>query len=135
MGMSLSRPSRQRTMAWLLVAAFLPSLVFAGHWPAIAVAIPGTGWSIGLPAAGHAHAPAGSGHAHDQHAEHCHADMATCAGQPFTGGATVAALQEITLAAVVGGLLVAVALAALPAWRGHAPPPPFEPPRPGLRLP
>jgi hypothetical protein len=121
-------------MAWLLAAAFLPSVLFVGHWPAFAVAVPGTAFSIGLPAAGHAHAHPGGADAQSQgeHADHCHAEMASCAGQPFTGGATVAALHDIALAAIAGGVLVAVAAGAVAAWRGHPVAPPFEPPRAAL---
>jgi hypothetical protein len=118
-------------MAWLLAVAFAPSLLFVGHWPSFAIALPGTGLSIGLPAAGQAHTHAGGGsHAHDEHAAHCHAEMASCSGQPFTGGATVAALQEIASAAIAGGALLAVAAAAAVAPRGRSLRPPVEPPRP-----
>lgn len=135
MGLSLSRGTRQRTMAWLLAAAFLPSVLFVGHWPAFAVSLPGTSLTVGLPAvAGHAHAHAdGAGtHSHKDHADHCHAEMASCAGQPFTGGATVAALHDIALAAIAGGVLVAVAAGVAAAWRAHPVAPPFEPPRAAL---
>lgn len=72
-----------------LFVALLPSVTFFGHWQ-VRVEIPGTDYYVG------ASQPQIDSHSEDghNHASHCHENMATCSDVPFTGGATVAMLQD-----------------------------------------
>jgi hypothetical protein len=71
-----------------LLAAYLPSLVFLGHWP-LRVDIPGTDLYVGLPKqAAHSHT---EGHGHENH---CHESAASCSDAPVVSTATVGLLEE-----------------------------------------
>lgn len=84
----------RRTLPWLLLIAYLPSLTFVGHF-SLDINIPGTAWYIGLPESpGHsahndglAGVNGSAGHFHD-HAEHCHIDLASCSDAPYAGSAS-----------------------------------------------
>lgn len=112
------RQQAGRWRAWILLVAFVPSLTFAGHWPALAITIPFVRATIvvnlgGASRTGHDDGAA-SGQAQgddaEQHARHCHADAASCSDIPFTGGSAFALLQDsvallaaaATLSAIVG---------------------------------
>jgi len=73
---------------WALLLAYLPSLLFLGHWEP-RVAVPGTPWSFGLPV-GREYADEAAG----DHARHCHGDAAGCSDVPFTGGPGIALMAE-----------------------------------------
>jgi hypothetical protein len=64
-----------RRAALLLFAALLPMLTYVGHWPAFAIAIPGTAYELSLPFVA-AETAAGDHH------QHCHADAADCSSGP-----------------------------------------------------
>lgn len=107
-----------RTRQLALLLAYLPSLLFIGHWP-LAVDIPGTDLYIGLPltpaARSHAGPTTPEGEGHD-HAQHCHADLGACSDVPFTGASPFALLSEAVAFLGAAGLLLFVACGP---WRPH----------------
>lgn len=77
-----SHAARRRAV-WLIVAAYLPSLLFLGHWE-LKIDIPGTDYYVGTPEWGHSHAE------HEgEHEEHCHTKLNSCARVPLTTTAFV----------------------------------------------
>ncbi|MEZ4493856.1 MAG: hypothetical protein R3C29_11150 [Dehalococcoidia bacterium] len=112
------------TVARLLLAALLPSLLFIGHWQLpLSIPIPGTVYSLGAgPQAAHDHA---------DHASHCHADAAGCSSAPQSAQTAAANLHELALA--LGGLSALALLALAAYWRPtriHGFGPELRPPRP-----
>lgn len=109
----------------LLLVAIVPTLTYFGHWPVVAVDIPGTDFYIQLPGSeghpgGDDHgfgATAGSHSDAHEHAQHCHGDTATCTDMPFTGASAFALMEESLAALGIAGLLT---LVALQAWRSEA---------------
>lgn len=77
----------RHVMAWLLFAAYLPSLSFVGHWEPH-FDIPGTDYYVGLPHG------AGHDHDHSDHAQHCHANLGSCSDLPLVSTATVGLLAR-----------------------------------------
>ncbi|MCC7364450.1 MAG: hypothetical protein IT303_08755 [Dehalococcoidia bacterium] len=74
-----------RRGSWLLLAAFLPSLLYAGHWT-LQLDIPGTDYYIGF-------AQRSDGHQHaGDHDAHCHGDPEGCTDSPPTISVPVATL-------------------------------------------
>lgn len=76
---------RQQLHAGLLLFAFLPTLVFLGHW--------GDTLTTGPLVVGHAAAlidqtpQVREQHAEEaEHAEHCHTNLASCSAQPLPSG-------------------------------------------------
>lgn len=116
----ITRPRRlQRVVSWLLLLSLLPMVTFFGHWPALALAVPGTGFELRVPFSGsppaaaapggHVHAD-GSGHDHGgDHEAHCHASMASCGDARVGGAAPVTVLLETVVLLLSGGPWVAVA--------------------------
>jgi len=106
-----SHAARRRVVV-LLLAAYLPSLLFLGHWD-LQIDIPGTNYYVGLPVRPHNHPDDGEGHG-----EHCHTDMGDCARTPLAATAPVfliaAALEGEAYQA--HGILVPAAL-----WAPHGP--------------
>ncbi|PFG73506.1 hypothetical protein [Tepidiforma thermophila] len=125
-------------VARVLLVSLLPMLSFFGHWPALAVPIPGTGIELQLPFSGpvpgdggtHDHAD-GHAHAPGDHEAHCHAEMATCAETQVGGQAPVTVLLETVLQLLGAGAWVAfaacAALAPRPADPAGIDPPPRTP--------
>lgn len=109
MRIRLTSPRNRQRLALFLLLAMLPSLSYMGHWPQ-EVSIPGTRYDLNVPFVG---APA-EPHAGDSHAAHCHGDSAECSDAPFTGAATIALMTESVAMLTLGGLLVAIGVAA---WR------------------
>ncbi len=94
-------------VACLLLAAWLPSLLFIGHWQIpVSIPIPGTQFSLG-----------GAGvslHAHGDHAGHCHSDSARCSQAPASPEAPAADLREQAVALGLDGLAT---MAVTATWR------------------
>ncbi len=78
----------------MLLLAWLPGLAFFGHWSDLAAPL-----GI-LPTASHAHASA------EDHAAHCHADVATCSEQGSAPVPIVPPHLAVGVAATVGLLLI-----------------------------
>jgi hypothetical protein len=129
-------------VAWLLFLGLLPMLTFFGHWPAMAVAIPGTSIVLQVPFSG---PPPGAGHAHSHgpggsqgsdtgdHEAHCHASMASCGDTRVAGGAPVTVLLETVSLLLGAGPWLAIAARAAAALRA-ADPRTFDPPPRGVLL-
>lgn len=81
---------RQRQLTLALLVAYLPSLLFLGHWP-LQLDIPGTDFYVGLPKPGDSATHSDSGH---DHARHCHEGASSCGDVPVISSATVALLHE-----------------------------------------
>lgn len=105
-------------MRWLLLAAFLPTLTFLGHWP-LRVDIPGTAIYVGLPDANRA-----AGHDHHRH---CHADAASCSDAPVTGTATIGLLANSVAFSGLQSPLIGM-VTAQPSFRAQADVAPDYPP-------
>ncbi|GMU41231.1 MAG: hypothetical protein AMXMBFR23_20970 [Chloroflexota bacterium] len=108
-------PSRRapRRAALILVLAWLPGLAFFGHWSELAAPL-----GI-LPAPSHSHAASGD------HADHCHADVSTCADQGSAPVPVVPPHLALGVAATVA-LLLSVSGKRLPlgqSWLPLTPPP------------
>ena len=127
-----------KSAGWVLLASLLPMLSFFGHWPALAVPIPGAGIELRLPFSGpppgqggtHSHAD-GAAHAPGDHEAHCHTAMATCAETQVGGQAPVTVLLETVLLLLGAGGWVATAACAACSPRAADPagidPPPRTP--------
>ncbi len=118
----LTGPNSRRRMAWALLVALAPTLMYAGHWN-VHVELPG-GYYLGIP--GGRQETAGDDEAHHRH---CHGDSASCSEAPLTGGASVGHLAEAT-PVLTGAAPVAVLAAA--GWRptsSLSPAPELLPPR------
>ncbi len=103
MGADLGSP----TVARLLLAALLPSLLFIGHWQLpVSIPIPGTQYSLGGAGA--------SLHTHGDHAGHCHSDSEHCSQAPVSPQAPAANLRELAVALQLATLAT---LAVTATWR------------------
>ena len=104
--------------AWALLLAFLPTVMFLGHWT-FHVDIPGTNLYIlivpGEPTQADSHADAHS--AGENHDRHCHAGVASCSDVPLTGISAFALLNDSLVYLGVAGALIALAAIA---WRPRA---------------
>jgi len=116
--------ARLQLQSKFLLLAILPALMFFGHWPEITVHVPGSSLDLTVPFASEdaAHQPAGavtgptagsSGDAHE-HAQHCHADAASCTDAPFTGASAFGLLNDTLLLLGAGALMTLVIASA---WR------------------
>lgn len=93
---------RPRALAWLLAAAYLPSVTFFGHWD-LHFDVPGTNVYVGFvaphEAAAHTHTHAHGGTSGDDpaagdHDRHCHAGAAACGDAPVLSTVAVALLAR-----------------------------------------
>ncbi|MCL6643894.1 MAG: hypothetical protein K6U88_02755 [Dehalococcoidia bacterium] len=110
-------------LAAVLLLALLPTLTYFGHWPAIALPIPGTADVLVLPFA------SGETAAGDHH-QHCHADAAECSSGPGSFPLAVSLLAAAVALAVPGGPLLPARLRERRLALQHAPEPEPGPPRP-----
>lgn len=96
---------RLRWRSTLLLVAILPALTFFGHWPTMTFHIPGAALDLTVPFVSEetAHSvagdttggpTAGSGSEGHEHAQHCHADAASCTDVPFTGASAFGLLND-----------------------------------------
>ncbi len=116
---------RLRWRSKLLLVAILPALTFFGHWPVITLHVPGAALDLTVPFVSEetAHSASGdttggptagsSSDAHE-HAQHCHADAASCTDVPFTGASAFGLLND-TMAFLGAGALLMLMIAT--AWR------------------
>jgi hypothetical protein len=118
-----------RIGARALLIAFLPSLLFLGHWT-IRFDIPGTDLYVGMPESAHVHTE-GDGH---DHAQHCHANVASCSDVPFTGASAFALMSESVAYLGFGGVLLALGLCWWTPSRTATVAPEPTPPRRGAAL-
>ena len=109
----------------LLLVAFLPSLLFFGHWE-LSVAIPGTGYRVGVPVAPEA---ARDGHeAEGSHESHCHESAASCSDTPLTGISWIAHLSEAIAFIGLSGVLIGIGMTTWLPLRGRCVRPEVPPP-------
>ena len=109
-------------LAAVLLLALLPTLTYFGHWPAIAIPIPGTADVLVLPFA------SGETAAGDHH-QHCHADAAECSNGPGSFALAVSLLAAAIALALPGGPLLPVRARVPRLALQHLPAPEPGPPR------
>lgn len=109
-------------LAAVLLLALLPTLTYFGHWPAIAIPIPGTADVLVLPFA------SGETAAGDHH-QHCHADAAECSSGPGSFALAVSLLAAAVALALPGGPLLPVRAPITRLALQHLPAPEPGPPR------
>lgn len=92
--------NRTRLGPLLMLAAYLPALLFVDHWT-LRLDIPGSDYYVGLPAErdlGHQHA------GDESHSSHCHESVASCSDTRVTTGTTIAVLAAVVFALTLGGI-------------------------------
>lgn len=127
----------------MLLIAILPALTFFGHWPVITIPMPGAALDLTVPFVSEesAYEPAGattpgtttgsSSDAHE-HAQHCHADAASCTDVPFAGASAFGLLNDPMALLGAGALLTIVIGTTWKPRRGAAIGPDLRPPRASL---
>ncbi|PFG73166.1 hypothetical protein [Tepidiforma thermophila] len=109
-------------LAAVLLVALLPTLTYFGHWPAVAIPLPGTAAVLALPFA------SGETAAGDHH-QHCHADAAECSSGPGSFALAVSLLAAAIALALPGGPLLPVRAPTTRLALQHLPAPEPGPPR------
>lgn len=89
---------QQRRIALALLAALLPMITYFGHWPSLAIPLPGADAELTIPFA--------SGEtASSDHHQHCHGAAAECASGPGSLALAVTILAAAIALAIPGGPL------------------------------
>lgn len=114
-------------MARLLLVAYLPSLLFLGHWD-LRLDLPG-GYYLGLAGPAHDHLDTRSSSTPGDHGSHCHGDLESCASIQAGGPVPVAVLSGAPLGPIPAARTIPAPLAA---WQ-PAPPAELSPDTPPPR--
>lgn len=93
-----TRSSANRRIPLLLLCALLPTLTFFGHWPSVALPIPGTRYVLSIPFA--SETPAAG-----DHHQHCHSESAQCSSGPGSLALGISLLAAAIAVALPGGVL------------------------------
>lgn len=89
---------QQRLFALALLAALLPTITYFGHWPRLAIPLPGVDAELTIPFAS-------AETASSDHHQHCHGEAAECTSGPGSLALAVTILAAAIAFAIPGGPL------------------------------